>query len=69
MFRIAKYSFTELAEWRDLLFDQVLGMNNAVMLDVNERRNRVVLGITAAGSSANMLSELSRLGIPGRGHV
>ncbi len=44
----AQYTFWQLAAWRDIAFDHVLGqMDGVVSLDLDEVRNRVTLGVTA----------------------
>lgn len=47
--RQAKYTFYELASWRDSVFEHVLGQFGGVTsLDMNEEENRVVIGLDPA---------------------
>lgn len=45
----AKYSFAQLARWRDLIFDKAFSSTPGVTsLDLDEARNRVVIGVDQA---------------------
>ena len=63
----AQFTFSELSDWRDLEFDSVLtDLPGLVMLDLNERRNRVVIGIAPdapASTRATIQARSARLGI------
>jgi hypothetical protein len=63
----AQYTFWQLAAWRDLAFDNVLGvMDGVVSLDLDEVRNRVTIGITAdhlARMRAQVREKLRSLGV------
>ncbi len=63
----ASYTFRQLAEWRDLAFEHALTRIRAVRtLDLDERANRVELGIEAAdfaSVSAKVAQQLLSLGV------
>ena len=63
----AQFSFAELSDWRDLESDSVLtDLPGLVMLDLDERRNRVVIGIALDAPSstrAAIQARSARLGI------
>ena len=63
----AQFTFAELSDWRDLESDSVLtDLPGLVMLDLDERRNRVVVGIALdapASTRAAIQSRSARLGI------
>lgn len=42
----AKYDYFELQEWRTLLRRKILGKKSVISLDINERKNRVDVGIS-----------------------
>lgn len=65
--RRARFTFRQLAEWRDLAFDHVLGQIAGVYaLDLNEAQNRVVFGVDQA-SEASVIGRvhqtLQKLGV------
>lgn len=66
--READFAFRELAEWRDLAYEYALGRDDVVRLDLDERRNRVAIGITDSGVVTDVEDILLELGIP-RGAV
>lgn len=63
----AQFTFAELSEWRDLESDSVLtDLPGIVTLDLDERRNRVVIGIAhdaPASTRAAIQKRTARLGI------
>ncbi|HZF10211.1 MAG TPA: hypothetical protein VFE33_15590 [Thermoanaerobaculia bacterium] len=63
----AQYTFSQLAAWRDIAFDHVLGqMDGVVSLDLDEVSNRVTLGITAdqfASMQGKVREKLHSLGV------
>lgn len=63
----AQFTFAELSEWRDLESDSVLtDLPGIVMLDLDERRNRVVVGIAIdapASTRTAIQKRTARLGI------
>jgi hypothetical protein len=63
-----QYTFAELARWRDTLFTNVLASDipGVRSLDLDEARNRVVLGLASesfASTRASVLAQLPRLGV------
>ncbi|MBL0938735.1 MAG: hypothetical protein IBJ03_07560 [Gemmatimonadaceae bacterium] len=64
----AEFTFLQLAAWRDILFDSVLVQVLSVRtLDLDERENRVELGIEAQSFEKvreELTQRISRLGIP-----
>ena len=64
--RPAEYSFQQLAAWRDLVYENVLGMEGVVYDDLDEVHNRVTIALlpTASGSHAAVVAQLKTLGIP-----
>jgi hypothetical protein len=46
--REARFTFSQLAAWRDIIFTNLLGSAGITSLDLNERENRVVIGIRPA---------------------
>ncbi|MEP6998875.1 MAG: hypothetical protein ABI969_00245 [bacterium] len=62
--RRAKYSFQQLSVWRDTVTDVVLGrVPGVVWDDLDERRNRVALGVLR-GSEGPVMAAIRDLGIP-----
>lgn len=63
----ADYSFAQRATWRDKIFDGILSQGiNVVLLDMDEARNRVVIGIRRAGGATSVeevLREVVEIGI------
>jgi len=64
--QVAEYSFLQLSKWRDLVFEQVLNMDGVVYDDLDEVRNRVVIGISQRNgvAQASVVDRLKSLGIP-----
>lgn len=68
--RRADYSFLELAEWRDKVFDDVFGIPDVVSLDLNEAINRVEIGLETGVGRPDVEEWILGLGIPlGAVHV
>lgn len=65
--RKADYTFTQLAAWRDIVFDSVLGrVAGVALLDLDEARNRVTVGVSntrGAAVLAELMPRLARLGV------
>jgi len=63
----ADYSFGQLARWRDLIFEEIFNKLEAVStLDLDERRNRIAIGIRPRASTAareEIEGKLKTLGI------
>lgn len=63
--RPADYSFRELAGWRDLAFDHAfVAFDEVVTLDLDERRNRVAIGLESDAVRERVLDALLALGVP-----
>ncbi len=68
--RQGRFSFPELAAWRDVLSDSVLGaVPGVVSVDADEARNRVAVGVTGDGPRGEVMRRLARWRIPGDGVV
>jgi hypothetical protein len=64
--RQGRHTFPELAAWREVLSDSVLGvLPGVVFTDANERHNRVVVGVRDEQTRGEVRSRLARFGIPG----
>ncbi len=57
------FDFADLNEWRERLRPEVLGISGVVSLDIDETRNRLVVG-TVDGTGGATAQTLERLGIP-----
>jgi hypothetical protein len=63
----ADYSFQQLSDWRDLVYEHILGMDGVAFDDLDEVRNRVTIGVSArGGAEAAVMKQLLALGIPVR---
>jgi hypothetical protein len=62
--RDARYSFAELATWRDLVFDEAMGKGEVVSLDLDERYNRIDIGIADGVAAERLRDRFASLGIP-----
>ncbi len=64
--RKVKYSFQQLSDWRDLVVDSLLGTRGAVIDDLDEVRNRVMIGVDPSypGGQSETRRRLVDLGIP-----
>jgi hypothetical protein len=60
----AQYDFVQLAEWRDRISPILFGIREFSMLDLDERRNRIVIGLENLSRVGSIELELARLGIP-----
>ena len=60
-----QYDFGELARWRSLVDQNHLRFGGLVTTDVDEARNRVVIGVEDAAAQARARAQLAALGIPG----
>jgi hypothetical protein len=58
-----QYGFLQLKAWHDQM-GPLLDLAGVVFTDVDERRNRLVVGVEQAGTVAAVESELPRLGAP-----
>ncbi len=61
----ANFTFRQLAEWRDVAFDAVLGERFGVhTLDLDERSNRVLIGIAHNSKKDEVAEILAQQGVP-----
>jgi hypothetical protein len=63
--RQGRFSFPQLASWRDLLSDSVLNhVEGAAYVDADEQQNRIVVGIDRPGARGLVLQRALRFGVP-----
>src|SRR5205823_3450053 len=62
--RQATYTWLQLKEWRDQLFPKILAIRGVVWLDLDEARNRVVIGVESTRDPSLVNETLARLGVP-----
>lgn len=62
--RQAQHGFTELQGWRDRMTDPVLAEDGVVFVDLDEKRNRVVVGVADASGRAAAQARVAALGVP-----
>lgn len=62
-FRLVKYDFRDLSTWRGEFFE-LLGKGDVVLLDADEVRNAVVVGVRPGGSHASVRAHAKRVGLP-----
>ncbi|MBL8960175.1 MAG: hypothetical protein JNJ98_10000, partial [Gemmatimonadetes bacterium] len=60
----ADYSFLQLAAWRDDLFETVLDVPEMEFLDLDERANRIVIGLTDARAISALAAVAAQRRIP-----
>jgi hypothetical protein len=60
----AHYGFRELKEWHDRLTPDVLGMPGVVMTDIDDRSNRLTVGVESLESKGDVEDKLFALGVP-----
>lgn len=61
--RLAEFSFTQLYNWWKSL-PQVFSIPGVVSIDLDERQNRLAVGVTNVGARIAVATELLSLGIP-----
>ena len=61
--RKAKYAYNELFAWKRALID-VFTVEGAVSLDIDERRNRIVIGVESGNDIGPVRQRASELGVP-----
>lgn len=64
VFREAGYTWLQLKEWRDLVREVMPTLSGITSLDLDEVRNRVVIGLDYGYNPAAVHSLVSNLGIP-----
>lgn len=62
-FEVGEYSFSELVQLRDSLGDHFRSMEGATSLDLDERGNRVVLGVLDQAAMSRARSLVDQLGL------
>lgn len=62
--RDVRYSFLELANWRNLAWRHVMSLEDVTSLDLDERGNRVRIGLATGAGSTGVAQVLDSLGIP-----
>jgi len=62
----AKYSFVQLKRWHDRLLNQVLkeGLRKVTLLDVDDNKNRIRVGLVNSSAKDQVKKNLSKLDIP-----
>jgi len=60
----ASFTFRQLSGWRDRSVDHVLAVAGANFVDVDEQKNRVVVGIADDGARSGVERELAAAGVP-----
>ena len=58
-----QFDFGQLSQWRDLILNQV-SSSNIMFLDVDERLNRVAVGVEELAAIGGLESNLNILGVP-----
>ncbi|MCC7194552.1 MAG: hypothetical protein IT356_03240 [Gemmatimonadaceae bacterium] len=64
--RRAKYTFWQLAAWRDKVSDELMGRSSVISRDLDERANRVAVGVRRSLFTLmrdSLMRSMSRLGI------
>lgn len=67
--RDVRYSFLELANERNLAWRDVMSLEGVTSLDVDERGNRIHIGLTTEGGRTRVEQVLESLGIPSEATV
>lgn len=62
--RPAQYSFTQLGEWRDRAVDEVFKIADVARVDLDEMRNRLVIGLDDGSGRSTVRQKLAELDIP-----
>jgi len=64
VFRKADYSFAQLSEWRDRIEGPVFSLEGVVLIDLDERSNRLVVGIRDESSHSAAQARVQETGVP-----
>lgn len=59
-----KYAFNQLKDWNDAVYKSVLAMDGAVFTDINERANKLVVGISDASLRNSVEAAYKAAGVP-----
>jgi hypothetical protein len=62
--RRADFTFMELREWRDRIVGRVLPLPGVEMVDLDEARNRVTVGVSDAAARRAVEREAAAVGVP-----
>lgn len=60
----ARYSFQQLSEWRERVREPLFALDAVVLLDLDERDNRLFIGLSNESARAATEARLRELGIP-----
>jgi hypothetical protein len=60
----AKYTFLKLRQWHDRLAPQVLKIREVTLTDIDDRRNRLTVGVENSQASARVERQVAELDIP-----
>jgi hypothetical protein len=63
-FRQGEYGFLQLAEWRDRVALPMLDISGVTLVDLDEERNRVTVGIEEAAIRDQVVQKLAELNVP-----
>jgi hypothetical protein len=67
--RQGQYGFLQLRDWRDRMSDPVLDISGALFIDLDEKQNRIVVGVRNLSFRPEVESKLGELDIPGEAVV
>jgi hypothetical protein len=59
-----QYSYIQLADWRDRLIPRLLGVPGVTVIGLDQRRNRVTVGIASDTMRGTVSAALAELGVP-----
>jgi hypothetical protein len=60
----ADYAFADLHRWRQDMRPVVLGLSGVITLDIDEKRNRITVGLEEMNEQAAVEAALEKLGVP-----
>ncbi|MGH9244581.1 MAG: hypothetical protein ACRD29_09750 [Acidimicrobiales bacterium] len=60
----AEYTFRELKQWHDEVSVRLLALPGITLTDIDESRNRIVVGLADEGATELARIEVDRLGVP-----
>lgn len=66
LYRKGEFSFAELSAWRDRIENPLFAIEQVVLVDLDERENRLFIGLTDEGGRREAEALLSGLGAPSR---
>lgn len=62
--RQGEFGFIQLASWRDQVGEELLDVEGVIFIDVDEAKNRLVIGIQDAGAGSRAAAKLAQRAIP-----